>query len=83
MTDPTRGDIMARDEPKSAKGSSMIGAFVTQISTVTKYVLHGGPWPVLSAYHRLLTCKRQLYVCSGLDRAQTNASSMHSIIKNT
>ena len=43
MTNPTRGDIMAGDEPKSAKGSSMIGAFVTQIPTVTKHMLHGEP----------------------------------------
>ena len=43
IMNPVSGDIMARDEPKSAKGGSMIGALITQISTVTKYVLHGEP----------------------------------------
>ena len=43
VTNPTRGDNMARDEPKSAEGSSMIGAFVTQVSTVTVHMLHGEP----------------------------------------
>ena len=43
VTSPTCGNVMARDEPKSAKGSSMIGAFVSQISTVTKHMLHGEP----------------------------------------
>ena len=28
VTNPTRGDIVAGDEPKNAKGSSVIGAFV-------------------------------------------------------
>ena len=41
VSSPTRGDIVARDEPKSAKGSSMISAFVTQIPTMTIHVLHG------------------------------------------
>ena len=74
---PTRGDIVAGDEPKSAKGSSMIGAFVTQISTMTVHVLHGKSQSVLNTNHRLLTSKRQLYMCAGLKRAQTNTSSMH------
>ena len=43
MTNPASGDVMARDEPKCAKRSSMIGAFVTQIPTVIIYVLHGEP----------------------------------------
>ena len=41
MTNPARGDIMARDESKCAKGSSMVSAFITQIPTVTIHVLHG------------------------------------------
>ena len=58
---------MARDEPKSAKGSSMIGAFVTQIATMTVHVLHGKTQSVLNTNHRLLTSKRQLHVSAGLD----------------
>ena len=41
VSSPTRGDIVAGNGPKSAKGSIMIGAFVTQISTMTENVLHG------------------------------------------
>ena len=41
VSNPTRGNIVARDEPKSAKGSNMISAFVTQIPTMTIHVLHG------------------------------------------
>ena len=41
VSSPTRGDMKARDELKSAKGSSMISAFVTQIHTVTIHVLYG------------------------------------------
>ena len=65
-TNPARGDVMARDEPKCAKGSSMVSAFVTQIPAVTMHVLHGEPQPVLSTDHRLLTCVRQLHMCAGL-----------------
>ena len=36
VTNPARGDILARDESKCAKGSSMMSAFITQIPTVTK-----------------------------------------------
>ena len=74
---------MARDEPKSAKGSSMIGAFVTQIATMTAHVFHGKSQSVLNTNHRLLTCERQLHMCACLDRAQTNTGSVHGIIKNT
>ena len=38
---PTRGDISSRDKPISANGSSVIGTFVTQISTMTIHMLHG------------------------------------------
>ena len=82
VRNPTRGDIVARDKPVSAKGSSMIGAFVTQISTVTVHVLHGKTQSVVNTNYRLLTCERQLHMFAGLDRAQTNSSSMHGIIKN-
>ena len=41
MTNPAGGDVLARDEPKCAKGSKMVCAFVTQIPTVTIHVLHG------------------------------------------
>ena len=74
---------MAGDEPKSAKRSSMIGAFVTQVSTMTIHVLHGKSQSVLNMNHRLLTCKCKLHMSTSLDCAQTNASSMHGIIKNT
>ena len=47
MTNPARGDVMARDEPKCANGSNMVSEFVTQIPIVIIYVLHGEPWPVL------------------------------------
>ena len=57
---------MARNEPNSAKGSSMIGAFVAQISTVTVHVLHGKSQSVLNANHRLLTSKSQLHMYAGL-----------------
>ena len=63
MTNPARSHVVARDESKCAKGSSMVSAFVTQIPSVTLHVLHGEPWPVLSTDHRLVTCERQLHVC--------------------
>ena len=81
VRNPTRGDIVARDKPVSAKGNSMIGAFVTQNSTMTVHVLHGKTQSVLNTNHRLLTCERQLHMCAGLNRAQTNSSSMHGILK--
>ena len=75
VPNPTRSDIVARDKPVSAKGSSMIGPFVTQISTMTVHVLHGKTQSVLNTNHRLLTSKRQLHVSAGLDRAQTNTAA--------
>ena len=83
VSNPTRGDIVARDEPKSAKGSSMIGAFIAQISTMTVHVLHGEPKPTLCMDQRLLTSKRQLHMSASLDSTQTNTSSMHRIVINT
>ena len=41
MTSPACGIVVVRDESKCAKCSGMVSAFVTQISTVTIYVLHG------------------------------------------
>ena len=82
VPNPTRGDIVPRDKPISDKVSSMISAFVTQISKMTENVLHGKAQSVLNTNHRLLTSKRQLHMSAGLDRAQTNTSSMHGIIKN-
>ena len=38
MMSPARGDIMARDKSKFAKGSNMVSA---QIPTVSIHVLHG------------------------------------------
>ena len=83
VPNPTRSDRVARHKHVSAKGSSMIGPFVTQISTMTVHVLHGKTQSVLNTNHRLVTSKSQLHVSAGLDRAQTNTSSMHGIIKNT
>ena len=80
VPNPTRGDIVARDKPISAKVSS--NAFVTQISKMTENVLHGKAQSVLNTNHILLTSKRQLHMSAGLDRAQTNTSSMHGILKN-
>ena len=61
---PTRCDIVARD----AKGSSMIGAFVARISTMTIHMLHGKSQSVLNTNHRLLTRKCQVHMCAGLSR---------------
>ena len=56
MMNPACGDVVAKDEPKSAKCSGMVSAFVTQIPTMTIHVLHGEPQSSLGMDHRLLTC---------------------------
>ena len=83
MMNPACGNVVVRDESKCAKCSGMISTFVTQISTKTTHLLHGEPQPTLRTDHRLLTCERQLHMCTSLDCAQTNTSSMLRIVKNT
>ena len=79
VTSPTRGDIEARDKPISAKGSSVIGAFVAHISTMTKHVLHGKAQSVLNTNQRLLTSKRQLHMsAAGSCPDQIPAACMES-----
>ena len=80
VSNPSRSGIVMREKPMSAKGSSMISAFATQISTMTIHVLHGKAQSVLNTNHRL-TSKRQLHMSAGLDRAQADTSSMHGIIQ--
>ena len=58
VPNPTRSDIVTRDKPTSAQGSSTIGAFVAQIATMTVHVFHGKPQSVLDTNHGLLTCER-------------------------
>ena len=47
MTSPSCGNVVVRDEPKCAKCSGMVSAFVTQIPTMTVHVLHGEPQSAL------------------------------------
>ena len=37
----------------------------------------------LGAHHGPLTCERQLHMCAGLDRTQTNSNSVFRVMKNT
>ena len=62
----------------------MVSTLIAKISTVTVHVLHGESKSVLGAQHGPLTCKRQLHMCTSLDRAQAKASIMWRImIENT
>ena len=67
--------------PNVPSAAALVSTFITQIPIVTAHVLHGEPKPVLGADHGPLTCERQLHMCAGLDRAQTNSSSVFRIIK--
>ena len=47
LTSPACGNVVVTDEPKCAKCSGMVSAFVTQIPTMTVRVLHGEPQSTL------------------------------------
>ena len=67
---PAGGNIVARCKSECPKCSGMVSTFITQVSTVTKNVLHGEVVVCVGhGWHRLLTCERHLHMCAGLDRA--------------
>ena len=83
IANPAGGNIAARGKSECPKRSGVVSTFITQISIVTVHVLHGESKPVLGAQHGPLTCECQLHVCTSLDRAQANTSSVLRIKKDT
>ena len=83
LMNPAGGNVVVRGKAERPKCSGMVSTFRTQISTMTVHVLHGEPRFALNEYHGLLTSECQLHMCTSLDRAQANTTSMLRIIKNT
>ena len=81
MTSPTRSKVVTGHKAKGPKSGGMISTFITQVNSVAVQVLHGEP--VLGLQRRPLTCKCQLNMCAGLNRAQAHTSSMFGVKKNT
>ena len=83
MTNPASGNIVVRGKAEGPKCSGMVSTFIAQISTVTVHVLHGESKFALSENHGSLTRECQLNMCTSLDRAQANTSSVLRIKLDT
>ena len=83
MTNPASGNIVVRGKAEGPKCGGMASTFITQISTVTAHALHGESKFALSENHGSLTRECQLNMCTSLDGAQANTSSVLRIKLDT